>query len=116
MYNRKQRTEMEKQLGLFKEINKMSESQKAEIRARKKATGHQIHLKNVQEFENQKVQSEADNYAKVIAGLMESGKTYVEAEEIAKKNVENENARREKLAARAERQKAKAQGRPIAKK
>ena len=48
MYNRKQRREMEKNLGLFKELHKMTESQKAEVRARKQATGVQIHLKNVQ--------------------------------------------------------------------
>ena len=116
MYNRKQRREMEKQLGLFKQFNQMTEAQKAEIRARKQASGHQIHLKNIQELENQKVQTEADNYAKVVQSLMDTGKTYVEAEEIAKRNIENENKRREKLAARAERQKAKAQGKPIAKK
>jgi|688.fasta_scaffold895967_2 hypothetical protein len=116
MYNRKQRREMEKQLGLFKELKKMSESQKTEIRNRKNATGQQIHLQNIQELENQKVQAEADSYARVVQGLIDSGKTLEEAEEIAKRNIENENARRTKLAERAERQKAKAQGRPIAKK
>jgi hypothetical protein len=107
MYNRKQRREMEKQLGLFKELKKMSESQKAEIRNRKNATGQQIHLQNIQELENQKVQAEADSYARVVQGLMNSGKTLEEAEEIAKKNIEHENNRRVKLAERAERQKNK---------
>lgn len=108
MYNRKQRREMEKQLGLFKEFKKMSESQKAEIRGRKLATGQQIHLQNIQELENQKIQAESDSYARVVQGLMDSGKTLEEAEEIAKKNVEAEDNRRKKLAERAERQKAKA--------
>jgi len=106
MYNRKQRREMEKQLGLFKEFNKMSESQKAEIRSRKNATGQQIHLQNIQELENQKMQAESDSYARVVQGLMNSGKTLEEAEEIAKKNIEVEDNRRKKLAERAERQKA----------
>jgi len=116
MYNRKQRREMEKQLGLFKEFNKMSESQKAEIRSRKNATGQQIHLKNIQELENAKVQAESDNYAKVVQSLMDSGKTLEQAEEIAKRNIEIEDNRRMKLAERAERQKAKSMERPIAKK
>jgi hypothetical protein len=107
MYNRKQRREMEKSLGLFKELHKMSESQKAEVRARKQAAGQQIHLKNIQELENQKMNAESDSYARVVQGLMNTGKTLEESEEIAKKNIASEDNRRRKLADRAERQKNK---------
>lgn len=107
MYNRKQRREMEKQLGLFKEFKKMSESQKAEIRSRKNATGQQIHLQNVQELENQKIHAESDSYARVVQGLMNSGKTLEEAEEVAKKNIATEDNRRKKLAERVARQRNK---------
>ena len=107
MYNRKQRREMEKNLGLFKELHKMTESQKAEVRARKQATGVQIHLQNVQELENQKIQAEADSYGRVVQGLIDTGKTLDEAEEIAKRNIAAEDNRRRKLAERSERQKNK---------
>ena len=104
MYNHKQRRDIEKNLGLLKEYKNMTGAQKAEVRKKKRAAGEQIHLKNVQELENQKIQSAADTYASQIQGFMDSGKTYEEAEAILKKNSEVSQKRAEDLARRREKQ------------
>lgn len=106
-YNHKQRRELEKNLGLFKEYKKMSEAEKAEVRRKKRLAGEQIHLRNVQEIENRRIQQEAEIYAKQIQNWIESGKTPEEAEAIVKKNYEVAEKRREKLAARKARQQEK---------
>jgi len=104
MYNRKERRETEKKLGLFRELSKMSRSQRDEVKFNKRRAGEQIHLSNVQELENKKIQDEAELYAKTLQSLIESGKTYEEAETVVKRNTELEEARRKKLSERREKQ------------
>lgn len=104
MYNRKQRRDMERKLGLFRETSKMSKSQRDDIKFNKKRAGEQIHLNNIQEWENQRMKDEADSYANHLQSLMESGKTYEEADAILKKNNELDEARRKKLEERREKQ------------
>lgn len=104
MYNHRQRREMEKKLGLYKEYAKMSESEKAEVRRRKREAGEEIHLRNLQDWENQRVQAEAEKYAKQVQGWVESGKPLEEAEAIAKKNYELAEKRKQDLEARKQRQ------------
>ena len=104
MYNHKQRREMEKNLGLLKEYRNMSESEKAEIRKKKREAGAQIHLRNLQESENARIQAEADRDAAVMQNLMAQGKTYEEAEEHVKKNREHAEKRALDLAERKRKQ------------
>ena len=95
---------MEKKLGLLQAYQKMSDAEKAEVRKKKREAGEQIHLRNLQEWENQRIQSEAENEAKQIQSFMSGGKTYEEAEAIVRKNREIGEARAAKLAARKARQ------------
>lgn len=108
MYNHKQRREMEKNLGLLKEYQSMSESSKAEIRKKKREAGNQIHLRNLQEAENARVQAEADRDASIMQKLIEEGKTHEEAEEVVRRNRANAEERALKLAERKKRQEEKA--------
>lgn len=107
MYNHKQRREMEKSLGFHKEYQKMNEADKAEVRKKKRETGEQIHLRNLQEWENQRLASEAESEAKQLQTWIEGGKTYEEAAAIIAKNRERQEHRAIKLAERKERQNAK---------
>ena len=104
MNNHKERRELEKKLGLLKKFKNMSFEQQEEIRQRKIAAGKQIHLNNVQELENRNVQIEAEAYASNLQMWMNSGMTYEEADEMAKKNGEVKERRLEKLAERRARQ------------
>ncbi len=105
MYNRKQRREIEKNMGLLSTFSKLSQKQKFEISHRKIEAGKQIHLKNIQELENQRINQEADAYAKQLQRWMESGKTQEEAEAILTSSRQIQEARAAKKAARKERQK-----------
>lgn len=80
--NRKERRKMEKNMGLLKYYNKLSESKKREIRNRKMLAGKEIHLQNLQEEERVKSNKETEKYANAIQNLMEEGKTYEDAEQI----------------------------------
>ena len=106
-YNHRQRRKMEKDLGLLAEFKKLSEAEKAEVRRRKREAGIQIHLRNVQEMENQKIQAEAESYAKRIQSWIEGGKTPEEAEAIVKKNYEIAEMKRAKKEAKKEARKNK---------
>jgi hypothetical protein len=67
MYNRKQRRDMERQLGLFKSFKKMPKSQQEEIRKRRAETGKQIHLQNQQAREQYEMEFENEQYQKRIS-------------------------------------------------
>lgn len=108
MYNHKQRREMEKNLGLLKEYRIMSESEKAEIRKKKREAGNQIHLRNLQEAENARIQAEAEREAKIMQNLISEGKTHEEAEEVVRKNREHAEKRALDLAERKRKQEEKA--------
>ena len=83
MYNRKQRREMEKNLGLMKEYAKMSPEKKAEVRKRRMETGKQIHLQNVQAREQYEQEQEVARYQKRIEFCQEVYK--ITAEEATKR-------------------------------
>ena len=104
MYNHKQRRDMEKNLGLLKEYQGMSEKDKAEIRKKKMDAGKQIHLRNTQESENARIQAEATREAEILQNLIAGGKTYEEAEAQVKRNREHAETRALKLAERKRRQ------------
>jgi len=105
MYNRKQRRELEKRIGLFKEIKTMSESAKADLKTRKQEAGKQIFIKNVEDSTNRLMDAEAERYSKKIAELVESGLENSEAEKVIEKNMLIQEHRNNKLAERRERQK-----------
>lgn len=104
MYNHKQRRDMEKNLGLLKEYKNMTEAQKAEVRKKKRAAGEQIHLRNLQESENARLQAEAELEAENLRGMIERGCTQEHAEEVVKKNRELNEQRAMKLAERKRKQ------------
>lgn len=95
---------MEKNLGLLKEYQSKSEAEKSEIRKKKREAGNQIHLRNLQEVENSRIQAEADRDAEIIQRLMKEGKSFEEAELHVKKNREFAEKRALKLAERRLRQ------------
>ena len=99
-YNRRQRREIEKNLGLHKEYQKMTDTEKAEVRKKKRQVGEQIHLQNVQEIENRRLQEEANNYAKQVQSWIDGGKTPEQAEEIVKSNYAMKEKRERELAER----------------
>ena len=103
MYNRRQRREMEKKMGLLDTFSKLTPKEKAEISRRKAEAGKQIHLKNIQELENQRIQQEAESYAKQLQSWIASGKTAEEAEAILVRNNEIQAAKAAKKAAKLER-------------
>jgi hypothetical protein len=104
MYNHKQRREMEKNIGLLKEYKNMSEAQKAEVRKKKRAAGEQIHLRNLQESENARLQAEAELEAENLRGMIERGYTQEHAEEVVRNNRELNEQRAMKLAERKRKQ------------
>lgn len=106
MYNRKERRNLEKRMGFFKEVKEMSAEKQAEFAKRKREAGHQIYLKNLEDTTNKLMEAEAERYSARIAQLVESGLEHSEAEKVLEKNIANEEARKEKLAARRERQAA----------
>ena len=91
MYNRRQRRETERQLGLLKAYKNMSEKQKAEVRKRRAETGKQIHLQNQQAREQYEMEFESLQYQKRIDMWQKLG---LNAEE-AKVKVDEEYARDE---------------------
>lgn len=106
MYNRKQRREMEKKLGLMKEYAKMSDAQKAEVRKRRMETGKQIHLQNVQAREQYEQEQETKRYQQRIAFYQSLGKTDEEATAAVDAEYERDNQKFEKKMLRKQRQAA----------
>ena len=98
---------MEKNLGLLKEYKTMSEAQKAEVRKKKREAGEQIHLRNLQESENARLQAEAEAEAKNLQGMIERGYTQEQAEDTVKRNRLLAEERAMKLAERKRKQEEK---------
>ena len=73
MYNRQQRRQMEKNLGLFKAQEKMTDEKKNEIRQRRLATGKQIHLQQIQSREQYKEEFEAKQYQNRVDYWLSTG-------------------------------------------
>lgn len=96
MYNRKQRRELEKKVGLMKTYQKMSDKDKAEVRKRRMASGKEIHLQNVQAREQYEQAFEAELYQKKITSFQETGMTNEEATAHVDQLYALENARWEK--------------------
>jgi hypothetical protein len=103
MYNpgRKDRRRMEKTVGLTKEYRKMNERKRAEVRQRKQAAGREIHLRNVQEYENRLIQQDSERYARILQNMIAAGYTEDQADNLLSKNIEIEEKRAAKKAARA---------------
>jgi len=99
--SRKSRRDLEKRIGLFKEYRKMNDKQKAEVRKRKQATGRELHLRNVQEYENRVIQQDSERYARMLQNMIASGMSEDQADTILSKNIEIEEKRAAKKAARA---------------
>ena len=90
---RKDRRKLEKRVGLFKEYRKMNEAKRAEVRKRKQAAGREIHLRNMQEYENNLIQQDSERYARMLQNLIKSGWTEDQADSILSKNIEIEEKR-----------------------
>jgi hypothetical protein len=84
----------------------MPADKKAEFSRRKQEAGHQIYLKNLEDATNKLMEAEAERYSAKIAQLVESGLEHSEAEKVLEKSIATEEARKEKLAERRERQAA----------
>jgi hypothetical protein len=106
MYNRKQRRDMEKRVGLYRQYSQMSETQKAEVRRKRIMAGKQIHLNNVQKVEEALDNARSERFAKALQNLIASGIEESAAEAMLVRNIELEEERAEKLLARYERQRA----------
>lgn len=86
MYNRQERRNLEKKLGLFKAQDKMSDKQLADIKERRVATGKQIHLQTIQSREQYLQEFEAAQYTKRVAFWVKNGLS----EELATAKVDEE--------------------------
>ena len=100
MYNRKQRRDTERQLGLFKAYKKMSEEQKAEVRKRRAETGKQIHLQNQQAREQYEIEFENEQYQKRIVFWQKQGLTSDEATTVVEEEYKRDEERWKKKQAR----------------
>ncbi len=96
MYNRKQRRELEKKVGLLKTYQNMSEKDKAELRKRRAASGQQIHLQNQQAREQYEIEQEALRYQKMLVRFQEEGLSDEDATKAADALVKLEQDKLEK--------------------
>ena len=96
MYNRKQRRELEKKAGLLKIYQNMSETDKADLRKRRAASGKQIHLQNVQAREQYEIEQETLRYTKMIERFQSEGMTDEEATAAADAQLKIEQDRLDK--------------------
>jgi hypothetical protein len=103
MYNRKQRRKIEKELGLLKDLKKMSPAERKEVQKRKREMGREIHLRNTQERYHALEQSAAENSAKMLQNLIASGTS----EEDAQKMLASIQAKHEEREARIAQKKNK---------
>lgn len=103
MYNRKQRRKIEKELGLLKDLKKMSPAERKEVQKRKREMGREIHLRNTQERYNTLEQFAAENSAKMLQNLIAMGKS----EEDAQKELAIIQAKHEEREARIAQKKNK---------
>lgn len=94
MYNRRARRDTEKQLGFIQDYQNMTESEKADVRMRRKIAGDQIHLQNSQNVENARITADADRESEQIQSFMSKGMEESEAKRV----VENNRMLREKRA------------------
>lgn len=86
MYNRQHRRETEKQLGFIQDYQNMTESEKTDIRHRRREAGRQIHLQNSQNVENARITAEAEKEASLIQSFISGGMEEAEAMRIVEKN------------------------------
>jgi len=103
MYNRKQRREAERNTGMLKIYQEMSEAEKSEVRLRRKLAGEQIHAQFIQNSENARLEAAANYDAEIINRYIASGMT----EEDAKRIVENNYAVQQKRADKLRKRKQK---------
>ena len=73
MYNRQQRRQMEKNLGLLKAQERMSDKQLTEIKERRRATGKQIYLQTVQSREQYLQEFETKQYSQRVDFWLKQG-------------------------------------------
>jgi hypothetical protein len=100
MYNRQQRRQMEKSMGLMKSYAQMSETQKAEVRKRRAETGKQIHLQNQQAREQYEMEFETEQHQKRINMWVKLGLSPEEATTKADEEYERDMQKWEKRRAR----------------
>lgn len=96
MYNRQQRRQMEKNLGLFKAQEIMTGEKKNEIRQRRLATGKQIHLQQIQAREQYEEEFAAKQYQKRIDFWVNSGLDQDAAQAVVDEEYRLENEKFEK--------------------
>ena len=106
MQNRQERRRMEKAFGLMKAYQKGTPEQRAEIRARRREMGKKLHEQHLERVENAQRKAAEELEARVMQGLVQSGRTEEEARAIMNENLRLSQEREEKLAKRRERQKA----------
>lgn len=95
--NRQQRRKLEKQLGLAKQYQTSSASEKAEIRARKREMGEKIHQQNLEKTYNDQVAAAELRQTKFIQRMIEEGKTSEEARAMLDNNLRLQEKRAAEL-------------------
>jgi hypothetical protein len=96
MYNRKQRRELEKKVGLLKTYQNMSEKDKAELRKRRAASGKQIHLQNQQAREQYEMEQEVLRYQRMLVRFQDEGMSDEDATKAADALLKQEQDKAEK--------------------
>ena len=96
MYNRKQRRELEKKVGLLKTYQNMSEKDKAELRKRRAASGKQIQLQNQQAREQYEIEFETLRYQKMLVRFQDEGMSDEDATKAADALLKQEQDKAEK--------------------
>lgn len=107
MQNRRERRKLEKQFGLMKQYKNGSSKQRAEIQARRREMGKQLHNQHLERVENAQREAEEKRITKIAEGLMSKGLTEQEAVDVIDHNERVKEEREESLAKRKNRQEKK---------
>lgn len=97
MYNRKQRRDAERNTGMLKIYQEMSEAEKTEVRLRRRLAGEQIHAQFIQNSENARLEAAANYDAEIINRYIASGMSEEESKRIVENNYAVIQKRAEKL-------------------
>lgn len=104
MQNRRERRKLEKQFGLMKQYRNGSSKSKAEIKARRKEMGKQLHNQHLERVENAQRAAEEQRITDIAQNLMSDGLTEQEAVDVIDNNDKIKEAREERIAKRKEKQ------------
>jgi len=99
--NRQQRRLLEKQLGLMKKYQKATNSEKAEIRERRREMGEKLHLQNLENVYNAQQAADEKRQMDFIQNMVAQGFTAEEAKKKLDQNLQAQEQRTQELEERA---------------